>query len=398
MYLSAHTLSTVTAMPHFPESRDPEFQPVHSTTVTLPPADVDWASQIALSASATPLPWQDFLRALALRGFQQWVAAGALDVALYYDAAQVPPATITCQVAGFRLCLIALGGVSPEAVPIPITTVESPDQFAHLYVLIDVEEEVDRVTILSCLRRDRLLAYQHSTPLTLNADNTYAMPVRQFDTAPEDLLLYFTCLAPEQIATAAGAAIATAPAQSPIAAAASLAQNLDTALINVGSWLQNQLDEVAEQLAWTLLPPVPQLNAAPALRSPVEEMGDILTGVQAAVAVPPYARGAYIDCQQSGIAVRLYALTWPIFHGQQPEWSLLLCVSPADHPPLLPGVRLVIRDNTSVLVQQTLAPTSESTYLYGQVIGTWEETFTVTVELPDGDRLTWPPFAFQPHS
>jgi hypothetical protein len=54
----------------------------------------------------------------------------------------------------------------------------------------------------------------------------------------------------------------------------------------------------------------------------------------------------------------------------------------------------VVRDAAGILVSQTPGP--DLSYLYAQVIGTWDEQFTVTIEMPNGSTLDWPPFAFHP--
>lgn len=55
-----------------------------------------------------------------------------------------------------------------------------------------------------------------------------------------------------------------------------------------------------------------------------------------------------------------------------------------------------MRDATAVLADQTLRQGNETGFLYAQTIGTWDEAFTATVELPNGNSLNWPPFVFQP--
>lgn len=374
-----------------PASPDFEFDPLHSTTVTLSEAAIDWAIQISQLEANVALQWQSFLRALALKGFQQWVEAGAWDMALYYDPERAPTAGINCRVGDFRLCLIVQGSLSDEVVPILTHTVNSPEDFAHLHVLLEVQEEARRVRILSGLRRDRLLAIQQTGRLVLNADGTCTVPVECFDSSPEDVLLYLNCLNPEQLAAPVEAP--SAVTTSPFAAwrSRSVAD-----VINVSYWLQNRLDEVANRLTWTLLPLVSPMATATGLRRSTADIRDILTEIAPEVMVPPNAKGAYTDCQFLGLPFRLYALTWTLVASEEPEWSLLLCLGPSGNSQLPPGVRLRIRDRTAVLIEQSLEPDSASTYLYGQVIGTWNEQFSATVELPDGTILSWPAFIFQP--
>ncbi|MBE9157948.1 DUF1822 family protein [Nodosilinea sp. LEGE 06152] len=375
-----------------PDPVDFEFTPQRATTVTLSREAVNWAVQMGQQVSDGAQPWPTFLRAMALRGLQHWLEAGALNLALYYDTHQPPTPGVNGRVGNYRLCLVAQGSLSDDEVAIPAATVNDPAGFAHLYILAEVQEEVDQVTILAGLRRDRLLAQQHTLGLVPQTDGTYRIPIHCFDTTPEDLLLYLTCLNPAQIGgseTAPAAAIAlpqTLPQPDPTRAP-----------INVGRWLRNQLDAVADSLAWTLMPPLATANAMRSMRTPVEQLEDILRKLQpTGVTIPPSARGAYTDLQTMGLPFRLYALTWTLVEPHPPEWTLFLFLGPAPGEHLPPGTRLIVRDAATVLAEQTLAQGNEGGFLYAQAIGTWDEAFTATVELPNGNTLNWPPFVFQP--
>lgn len=373
----------------------PEFEPLQSTTVTLSPGAVDWAVQICQQEPDTAQQWPTFLRAMGLQGLQHWLDSGAQAIALDYEPSQPPSLGITCRANDFRLCLVAQGSLSDEAVTIPQSTVDDRTNFAHLYILAEVREESDQVTILAGLRRDRLLAHRHQVPLAANADGTYTVPVRYFDTPPADLLLYLNCLNPEQLAVAAPSAPAPLPQRSPLQES-----NWAGDLINAGYWLRDQLDAVANTLAWTLLPPLAPTNAMmPLPTTPAEALEAVLRELApAGVTIPPTARGAYTDLQRLGLPFRLYALTWTLFDSQPPEWSLFLFLGPAPGQQLLPGTRLVVRDATATLAEQTLIQDAAASYLYAQVIGTWDEQFTATVELPNGTTLNWPPFVFRPEA
>lgn len=386
-----HSPANVNAMSDFFDPIDFEFSPLRTTTVTLSTEAVGWAAQRSQQVP-DGAQWSTFLRAMALQGLQQWLEAGALDLALYYDLHQPPTPGINGRVGDYRLCLVAQGSLSDNDVALPAATVQDDTNFAHLYILAEVQEELDQVTILAGLRRDRLLTQRQTLSLTPQADGTYRIPVTAFDSTPEDVLLYLTCLNPAQLSgpQVSGAAIAVAQTRpQPV-------QNRDP--INVGRWLLDQLDAIADGLAWTLMPPLAPANAIRSLRSPVEQLEDILRQLQpAGVTIPPAARGAYTDLQPTlGLPFRLYALTWTLVEPNPPEWTLFLFLGPVPGEQLPPGTRLIVRDATTILAEQTLAPGNEGSFLYVQAIGTWDEAFTATVELPNGSSLNWPPFVFQP--
>lgn len=380
------------AMSYSTEPQDFDFEPLQSTTIRLLPPAIDWVVQVCQQEPDTDLQWPTFLRAMALMGLQQWLEAGAQDMALYYAVNQPPALDITCRVNDFRLCLVAQGSLSDDVVAIPQSTLDDPANFAHLYVLAEVQEEADQVTILGGLRRDRLLSYQQQAGLTAQANDTYTLPVQCFDTSPEDLLLYLSCLNPAQLSTPIAEA-------APVQTRATLPALRAGDLINAGRWLRNQLDAVADGLAWTLLPPLAPAHAMMSASTPAEELEAVLRELEpTGILVPSTARGAYTDLQQFGLPFRLYALTWTLFESQPPEWSLFLFLGPAPGEQLPTGTRLVVSDATATLAEQTLAADVESAYLYAQVVGTWDEQFTATVELPSGMTLNWPPFVFRPEA
>ena len=189
-----------------------------------------------------------------------------------------------------------------------------------------------------------------------------------------------------------------APEPSPLSGAApwrEIIPNWGSEVINVASWLNDQLGEVANRLAWTLLPPIGSMEPALEFRRGGGDITAILRELSSEVTIPPTARIGYTDYQEPGLHFRLYVSTWALAESDQPEWSLVLILAPGGENQLPPGVRLTIRDRDATLVDQTLAPDADSTFLYGQVIGALDEPFFATVELPDGSPWTCPPFVFQ---
>ncbi|NJN20113.1 MAG: DUF1822 family protein [Leptolyngbya sp. RL_3_1] len=171
---------------------------------------------------------------------------------------------------------------------------------------------------------------------------------------------------------------------------------LSAPVLNVGRWLNDQLDAVAQAFAWTLMEP---LAPAMALRSPAQELAVILTELRPqGVEVPTRARAAYTDVQVAGLPLRLYGLAWSLFDTGLPEWSLLVFLGPSQGESLPVGMTLQIRQGEEILTAQTLAADTDSTYLYAQVLGGWDEQFILDVMPPGGAPLTLPAFGFDPDS
>jgi hypothetical protein len=164
--------------------------------------------------------------------------------------------------------------------------------------------------------------------------------------------------------------------------------------INVGRWLWDELDELAAELSWQLLPNIAPI---PALRSPVEEFQVITNQLQSrGLEIPSQARGAYHDLLLAGFPLRLYAVTWPILSESDPSWTLLLVLGTSVQNSLPADLKLRVSDQTSILIEQGINPQQGDSYLFTRVVGSWDEKFLVSVSLVDGVELTLPPFTFYP--
>jgi hypothetical protein len=180
-------------------------------------------------------------------------------------------------------------------------------------------------------------------------------------------------------------------------------QKLRSTFVNTALWFQDQVDQLAEDLSWVLLPAFSsELGglAQVGLRSQTQEITAMLAQLQRnGIEIPQNARGAYQDLQVATHQMRLYAVTWKTFPaGAMPEWSLLLILSGQPSHSLLPGTRIQIRDAANILVDEELKDSSGHQYIYGGVSGTSDETFGVDLTFADGSTLTLPEFEYDPKS
>jgi hypothetical protein len=360
------------------------------------------------------------------------------------------------KVNDFKLCLIATGSLSDEQITLPRAIVDLPEFVPHFYVLVEIQEEQETAVIAGQLSYQQL-QQQLTIGLSPEADWTYQLPLNWFDTEPDSLLLYLRSLEPTAIPLPShqrdradvianmqpelasllpqlrsrqlwevlnweqGTVVLTSPEllnwvyQLQTAAQETsllrtpdengnsvplptnlkdLLQLLTQPAVNVGRWLWDELDELATELSWTLLP---NLTPSP-MRSPVEEFEAITTQLQQrGLQIPPQARGAHRDVLVAGIPLRLYAVTWSLVSESDPHgWSLLLVLGAPLEMHLPPGLTLRVSDQTGILVERSLNPASDDSYLFTRVIGSREEKFLVTVSLMEGVDVTLPPFAFYP--
>jgi hypothetical protein len=376
---------------------DSESLPPES--IAILPNQVEQAVQISQTITDAAVQWQTYLNALGVLGFAAWLQERVPTVNVPVPSAtELAGTTCTLEISGFKLCLMVMGSLSDTVVSVPVEAIESPINAAHLYVVLEVQEEQEQMLVKAWLSADQLLQQQQAQALQPDSDGTYSLPLTWFDFNPDSLVLYLRCLQPAALplglTPSPQLALSAQPAPTPNT-------QHPTPLLNAALWLRDQLDTVAQELAWILLPP----PVASAMRSTSTAERDSTTAQferllrelnRVGVEVPPQARGAFRDLRWGGLTVRLYALTWVMPLDEQPEWSLLLVLSTPSGDRVPTGVRLQVRDQEQLLIERTANPETEANYLYGRVIGTWSEQFWVTIDMANGATVGLPPFSFNP--
>ena len=368
------------------------------------------------------------------------------------------------EVNGVRLCLITSGQIDDAVVTVPRAVVDLPNFTPHVYLLIEVLEEQEQVRVAGYLLRSQLIQHQHE--LSAQSDWTYQLPLSWFDADVDHLLLQLrlsqvasvaqptpitvtpaeqaalrqrlqqlaadwqTCQvqpwerltwaegqvllqSPELLqllyqlqAADCGTEVAATGISTVISTVAtaqpSPAANLANPVINVATWLRDQLDQVAQELNWMLMP---TLTPALGMRSTATDQGidAIATALdQQGLNIPTAARGAYKDLKWGNEGIRLYLITWPISPvdadaalDQSSEWTMLVVAGPHPDVHLPDALRVTVRDSAQILSDQTLEA-HRVQYLYAQVIGEQAEQFWVTVDFMDGTLITLPPLTYVP--
>lgn len=440
-----------------------DFKSLTEADITLTPEQIDRAVELSNPIINPQQQWQTYLNVLALFGFTDWLQDrdSAIEVNSANCSVTQPQyanyidGVFNLTVGEFKVCLLTNGVAIDELVTFPRAILDLPEYAAHFYVLVNVTEERGEVAINSFLRYDEIIDRQQTNNLTSNADWTYEIPLTWFNSESDDLLLNLRCLnpqaitlpenstaislnidelealipqlqtglpLPEMLTWAQGAQLLANPnlltwlyelqtaTLSPQAAIAALRNRLSIAVesvtqsvINVKSWLSNELDEIAQNLAWTLLPASAFSPAA--LRdlqvlnreSPAEELTVILTQLRdSGEEIPNDASGAYHDFNLAAYALRLFAITWGIEETDNvPEWNLSIFLGAQPNSYLPEGLKLELRQDNTVLDERIATTDIEDTYLYVRVIGELDEQFTVSIILPNGDSITLPKFIYQ---
>ena len=386
-----------------PDSLPLYFEPIPTELIQLDPAAVEQA--IALS-QAIPEPlqrWQSYLTLLALEGFEEWLQQHSTPTPLKRKQAILQPngfdlpAASRLDLTRFQVCLVAIDSDEDEVVELPASVIDAPGKMAHFYVAAAVNEELHLVTMRYFLRYDMLAQYRQQNHYPVTSNQTYQLPTAIFETDFDELLLYLTCLDPSAIVLPA----AVLPAAS---LATPLNQWLVQPVVNAGAWLQRQIDDLADDLAWCFFSPKPVggmmsvegITTDAAATPTDDQLTAILTAIERnGIQIPQNSRAAYQDVTVGDRTLRLCVAIWADPQATpEPEWSLLAILKALPNQTMPDRTQLIVSEATTPIVAETLSP--GSAYLVAQAIGNWNEQFTIAIELPTGDRLTLPPFTFQP--
>lgn len=403
------------------ENNGIDWDALSPAQLELLPEQIQQAAQVSRSIRVADQRWQVYLTALGVFGFEQWLHDRAPELSVQVDqssiwepTANLVSAACNVRVGAFKICLISVGSVVDDRVSISVATFDLPDFAAHFYVLMQVIEEEEKVAISGFLTYEQ---YRQMS-LTREPDWTYSLPLEAFNSDANALLLNLRCLEPTAIRLPAldvtrssatlrerlsglRSQLQTQPAWNLLSVDEGLTLLSDPVLvnslyaettqplINAGLWLRNQMDTVAQELGWMLMPvfsPVRSLREEfDSIRSSLE-----LQGVQ----IPPSARGAYRSLSSDQGSVRLYAITWVLSEdANQPEWMLLVALGAEPGTEMPSSLTLEIRDETQTLFVQTLEDTHRGV-LYAQVVGNWDERFWVTITANAIDVFEIPPFGF----
>jgi hypothetical protein len=384
--------------------------------VVLSAEQLDWA--LAVSQSAEAIQWQTYLNLLARLGTKAWLQKRAPELAVTdWPAAEASSENVGRQISGqigltveqSKLGLLMTDCLADPLVTIP-TTVES-DSLPDFYLLVEVLEELSEVRVWGYLPRTQL--DQHLNQQSVQAEQ--AEPDAVHNTVPDTVLLPIDCFNADPNCLLLH--LRTAAQMSSVAAASSFSQQAPQQALqqamNVGLWLQNQLDQVAAR-AWILLSPA-ELNLSGAL------MGASMRGISGdlnlvvrelqrhqAMLIPADARVAYHDFQLAEAAARLYVLIWVPARewSESPTWSMLLILGGQPERPAPIGLTLRVeefkqasqhasqREEAAMLLAE--ATLEHDPYLYMQVVGAWDEQFRVSIVAKTGAALTLPIFEFNP--
>lgn len=353
----------------------PEGKLLSTDTIELAAEQVDRAIAASHQGQTEQEQWHRYVQALAWEGVQEWFQKRAPQLTLQR---QEGPALERFQVGDFRVYLVVTDSLDHREVALSEAAVQP---LAHFYLLVEVLEDLEQVTVGGYLRGDQMRqsAIEHGFCW---------LDTTQVEASSDRLLLELQSLSPAAIAL---------PDTAPDVVVRPNTPTLGQRVINAGLWLRDQLDPLAEELAWMLLPAPGLSPAIRGVRSPVEQFNDVMANLadQQGVQVPPQAKAAYKGLFGQEQDLYLYVVTWELEPWNTPsEWCLMAILSAPSGTPLPAQTDLQIWEGLEPLVEQRLEHSTDGGYLFAQVGGSQDEQFSIQIRLPGYDMVQLPPFGF----
>jgi len=154
-------------------------------TIHLSDDAIEQAVHLAQPIANEERQWQTYLNALALFGFESWLAERSSELTVnrdrtsLFDSATTNLIEAVCHlnVNGFNLCLIAQGSLTDDQVSLPRTVVDLPEFIPHFYVIVDVQEEEETAVVKGFISYPQLIEHRDTLGLTPEEDWTYSFPL-----------------------------------------------------------------------------------------------------------------------------------------------------------------------------------------------------------------------------
>jgi Protein of unknown function (DUF1822) len=175
--------------------------------IELESKDFDRARELSDRIVDEANQWQLYLNTLAFFSLEKWLQERSPELRITREdyslgedrSTQHFYARDRIKVEQFKFCILAAETFFDRVVPIPQVAIDIPEWVAHFYVAIEVLEERQQAIIRGFIRYDKLIAYQQTERLQVDAEHCYLIPISEWETQLDRLLLNLRFLAPSAI-------------------------------------------------------------------------------------------------------------------------------------------------------------------------------------------------------
>jgi hypothetical protein len=344
-------------------------------SIELSPEQIALAAK--LSASVKPEErWKTYLDQLAMLGLEEWLSDRVPKLAIKQDWQR---SIDYLTVGDFNLMIIRVNE-DEDDVALSKSAIDQPSLQPHLYVLVEVLAESGLVRICGCLSQLQLMQHREVEAARISEEDetTYLLPLDWFELDPAQVLLYLRCIHP--LALIPKPAVDKVPVHPPIFS------TVQSVTSDISRSVKKEVKQAVQELSllWQ-----PSLQLSSVMRSQSEE--DIATIVselqdKGVEIHPEYIYGCLTeDLMWQDVSLRLHVLKWNLANTiLAPKWSLLLILGAAHDKILPPKLKFKIEDTEQNLVYEDIVSEStQSPYLYSQVVGARQEQFNVIIEMPN---------------
>ena len=216
---------------------------LETTTISLEPEYFNKAREISNKVTGEENQWKTYLSAIALFAFEEYLHELVPEIQLNIDNASIfqpqhqtlIDAVCNIKLNNFKLCLVAIDNLADSWITLPENIINFPQLAAHLYVLLQVVEDEEKLIFRGFMYRDEILEYQDRVVniTGTNQDcNNFKIPLFCFDTEINNLLIYSRFLEPDTI---------TLPTVKP---SINKVSNVVTqSVVNLGQWCSGVFEE-----------------------------------------------------------------------------------------------------------------------------------------------------------
>ena len=206
--------------------------------IWLETEDFDQAKTIVNNTIPEAQQWQAYLNALGVLSLEKWLSPRILDKTISRNLSTIENVGIL-NIGGFKIGAIVTEHVLDEVVNIPQVAIDNAELASHFYVLLEVSEEEEIVTLRGLMRYDQLVDYRNSYNLQPASNDCYQLPLELLDWEPNHLLFYTRYLEPAAIAL---------PVTAQTTVQENLREYLQETTTKLSQWLQGMFDDTWQTL------------------------------------------------------------------------------------------------------------------------------------------------------